>query len=258
MAQRRQVGKHRGSRNCREPKQNPDAMNTHATRLLSAPRGWTAHVALGAAVIVAAAWWLAPPLQALLQSAPVVEADRQVAMWLHARTGATLNFWMAWLSHVHGTLGILLLSAGVAVTAIPPGKANELFPCLIAAVPGGMLLNAAVKQAVQRARPDWGYAAETLGSFSFPSGHTAGATLFYGVLVVLAFSSCRRPVLRLLLAIAAAALVVLVAASRMVLGMHYLSDCVGAVIEALLWLALCLTGTPAVRRGFANEPGRQP
>jgi undecaprenyl-diphosphatase len=233
-------------------------MTTHATRLLSAPPGWTAHVALGAAVIVAAAWWLAPPLQALLQSSPVVAADRQVALWLHAHAGATLNFWMAWFSHVHGTLGILLLSAGVAVTALSPAKARELLPYLIAAIPGGLLLNVAVKEAVQRARPDWGYAAETLGSFSFPSGHTAGATLFYGVLLVLAFSRCRHPVLRTILAIAAAAMIVLVAASRMVLGMHYLSDCVGAVIEEVLWLALCLTGTPALRRDLTDAPAPQP
>jgi undecaprenyl-diphosphatase len=159
---------------------------------------------------------------------------------------------MAWISHVHGTLGILLLSAGVAVTAWSPDRGWGRLPSLVAAVPGGLLLNTAVKQAVQRARPDWGYAAETLGSFSFPSGHTAGATLFYGALLVLAFSSLRSPALRWLLTIAAASMVTLVAMSRMVLGMHYLSDCVGAVIEALLWLAICLTGTPAVQRRIAD------
>jgi len=106
-------------------------------------------------------------------------------------------------------------------------------------VPGGLLLNVLVKHAVHRMRPDPGYAMEHLATFSFPSGHTAGATVLYGFLVAMLWPHCRSPLARTALVATAAALVVLVAASRIMLGLHYASDCAAAVVEGLLWLAIC-------------------
>jgi membrane-associated phospholipid phosphatase len=47
---------------------------------------------------------------------------------------------------------------------------------------------------------------------------------------------------RLLIVLAVFSLVLLVALTRMYLGVHYLSDVIAAFTEALAWLALCLTG----------------
>ncbi len=41
----------------------------------------------------------------------------------------------------------------------------------------------------------------------------------------------------------ATALVVLVALSRMVLGVHYLSDVLAAIAEGAAWLRVCIVGT---------------
>ena len=51
---------------------------------------------------------------------------------------------------------------------------------LALAVPGGLLINTIIKLTFNRARPVWEDPILTLSSASFPSGHTAGATLFYG------------------------------------------------------------------------------
>jgi len=114
----------------------------------------------------------------------------------------------------------------------------------MAAVPGGLLLNVAVKHAVQRPRPDWGYALQVLETYSFPSGHTAGAMLIYGIVVIWLWPRVRGLEARIALLIAAISMVLLVAASRIVLGVHFMTDCIAAMIEAGAWLAICLFRAP--------------
>ena len=53
---------------------------------------------------------------------------------------------------------------------------------------------------------------------------------------------------RLFIVLAVFALVLLVALTRMYLGVHYLSDVIAAFAEALAWLALCLTGIDTLAR----------
>jgi undecaprenyl-diphosphatase len=77
---------------------------------------------------------------------------------------------------------------------------------------------------------------------SFPSGHTAASTAFFGVLI---FAN-RRAGLALL------PIPLLIAASRIYVAAHYLSDVVGAAIIGLLcaWLCAraCLDSPPALER----------
>ena len=44
-----------------------------------------------------------------------------------------------------------------------------------------MLLNVVLKHIFQRARPSFDNPLLTLATYSFPSGHTVAATLFYGL-----------------------------------------------------------------------------
>ena len=39
-------------------------------------------------------------------------------------------------------------------------------------------------------------------------------------------------------------MVAIVAFGRIVVGAHFLSDCVGALAESTLWLAACFSGSP--------------
>ena len=205
------------------------------------PWGRLLRGALAAATIVVAAWLLAPGLHEVLQGASIAHADRQAADWLYAGTNTALADAARWVSFFHGTLGILVMTALAAGAFWRRGNAPAAWT-MLCSVPSGMLLNVLVKHAVQRARPHWNVALETLQSFSFPSGHTAGATLFYGAVVALLWRETKAVRARALLVAGAAAMVLLVAAGRIVLGVHFLSDCIAAVVEALAWLAICLGG----------------
>ena len=101
----------------------------------------------------------------------------------------------------------------------------------------------------------------TAAGFSFPSGHTTGTTaLCVSLLVVLLPVLHRRG--RAVAVVAAVALSVAVAASRVLLGVHFPSDVVGGLLAgslvALTAAALLLPplGTPssAARRGGAAPP----
>lgn len=206
---------------------------------------WIVRVVLCGALLVGAAWALAEPITRVLAWPAVSWADQHAAAWLHAHAGPAAVSAFVVLTGLHGTAGILALSV-VGGACMWRTRWRPLWPLLMASVPGGLLLNAAVKQAVQRARPDWGYAYEAIASYSFPSGHTAGASVLYGFVLLLLWPSLRPGLARAATVLAVVAMVVLVAASRIALGVHYLSDCVAAVCEAALWLTVCWAGVRLV------------
>lgn len=111
---------------------------------------------------------------------------------------------------------------------------------LVLAVPGGMLMNECVKILVHRQRPfvdgsfvDW-------SGYSFASGHTIGATLLYGQLLLFLLPVLKARHSRLLCISGAVFLVLLVGFSRIALGAHFLTDVLAAIFFGALWLALCL------------------
>lgn len=100
----------------------------------------------------------------------------------------------------------------------------------------GGLVDSAVKVLVDRPRPEFEVQLATALGKSFPSGHAMGSTVVYGALLLAYLPVVprrRRP-----LAVAAtAALVVAICATRLALGVHFLSDVVGGVVLGLAWLA---------------------
>ena len=166
--------------------------------------------------------------------------DAQIAQWLHAHSTPVMTQCLLILTHLHDPVTISFMVALLASFLIWKKRWCEVLTVLLVVL-GGMLLNLLIKQAFQRARPTFDQPLVMLTSYSFPSGHVAATTLFYGVLAALLISqtyTCGRAVLILLLAFS---MVIMVAFSRMYLGAHYLSDVLAAFLEGIAWLALCLT-----------------
>ncbi|MEP6790121.1 MAG: phosphatase PAP2 family protein, partial [Ramlibacter sp.] len=173
--------------------------------------------------------------------------DMPVSAWFHAHTHPALTPVVLAFTNLHGTLGILVMATVLGLVLLKRHRPWWLL-ALVLTVPGGLLLNALLKQIFHRARPHFDDPLLTLPSYSFPSGHTAGATAFYGFFAVLLLSQVREPRYRAAIVAGAALMVFLVGLSRLYLGVHYLTDVVGAVVEGLLWLALCLAGVKALRQ----------
>ena len=104
------------------------------------------------------------------------------------------------------------------------------------------LVSAAVilvsKNIFLRERPFIGQ--ELIGTYSYPSGHSLIATTYYGFLIYLVNKSNFKDTTKKILTVFLAMIIVLVSLSRVVLGVHYLTDVLGGVILGFFFLFLII------------------
>jgi membrane-associated phospholipid phosphatase len=206
--------------------------------------------ARGAAVLALALVAFTALAHDLLVHGPITSADTGIGIWVHGHMHPLLTRAMAALSYVHSTLGICAMAA-VACVVLVWRRLGAWVWMLLACVPGGVVLNDIVKLAFHRSRPVFDSATPLMSSFSFPSGHTAGAMVWWGFALAFWFACERRTPWRAAAVVMAAALVALTAISRVYLGFHYASDVLAAIAEGVAWLALCFTVASAWRGGHA-------
>ena len=178
---------------------------------------------------------------------PFQSADQGIAIWFHQRLTP------AFVSVLHGLtefgsgewIGVVLFAL---VLFFVWKRWWPSLVMLIIAVPGGMLLNEWLKLAVHRDRPFVEGAFVDWTGYSFASGHTIGATLLYGQLLLFVLPSLKARHLRLLCIFSAVALVLLVGFTRIALGAHFLTDVLAAIFFGVIWLMLCTVLGKSVRR----------
>ena len=211
--------------------------------------GWIAFAVAGA-IFLTLAWDVA-------SQAPLVTLDVGVSTWLHRHRAPALTSAMFVITQAHSTIGMMVASV---VFALVLAKMREWYwiATLALAMVGGAVLNLTIKQAYERARPHFDDPLVTLDSFSFPSGHTAGATLFYGVLGAFLVSRFFDRRIRAAIVSVAILMVALVAFSRMYLGAHYLSDVLAAACSSTAWLVLCLSGVHRLIKQLRRRRERPP
>jgi membrane-associated phospholipid phosphatase len=140
---------------------------------------------------------------------------------------------------------LTLLCVAVAAVLLVRGK-RLLAASWIAAVAGNGLLNRLLKGLFERSRPlhDHGWTLET--SWSFPSGHSSGALVTYGMLAYLLSRATPR-IWHLPLTLLAIWIALLVGYSRIVLQVHFFSDVLAGFISGATWLLVCIASAEVVR-----------
>ncbi len=119
-------------------------------------------------------------------------------------------------------------------------------------------LTTLLKEAFGRIRPDFDSGGARLDSLSYPSGHASGIATLVTVALVLAWPVLSPRARRAYLALGVAA-VVLVGATRMWLGVHYLSDVLGGWALGISWsllVALAFQALPGGRRALPPPRAR--
>jgi undecaprenyl-diphosphatase len=161
----------------------------------------------------------------------VARLDLRIAKWNAANMPGWLESTARPFSSGGGAIGMAVV--GVAVAAWLAHR-RRVVAALIVLVTYGVAEGTTVclKEAFHRPRPDVGSAIPLPHSFSFPSGHALGAFATLTVAALLLGCSGR------LLVTAALVLAALVAASRVILNVHYLSD---VVAGACVGLSIALT-----------------
>lgn len=178
--------------------------------------------------------------------------DARLSIWLHTRTTARLTTFFALISELHSNLYVGIVTALIC-TYLWTKHLRYWVLSLLLSVFGGMLLNVGLKDLFVRPRPTFADTIPRLHTFSFPSGHTMLATVFYGSLCVFLVSRTQSWIRRALAIVVAFLMIALVGFSRMYLGVHYLTDVMGAIVEGSAWLATSFLIVALIRKQRASS-----
>jgi membrane-associated phospholipid phosphatase len=152
-----------------------------------------------------------------------------------------------------GDKGFLIPLAGFIALLLVFRRRRFLAAAWVVATASGALLNAALKAFFERSRPPHLHSFASADGWSFPSGHSSGAVIVYGLLGYLVVVHLPK---RFHLPVAALAmmLIVFVGFSRVILQVHYFSDVLGGYALGAAWVAAWIAGLEAFRRRQLLSP----
>ncbi|WP_289137967.1 phosphatase PAP2 family protein [uncultured Brevibacillus sp.] len=116
---------------------------------------------------------------------------------------------------------------------------------LLLALGGGVGFNLLLKWLYRRERPSIHRLVEESG-YSFPSGHSMAAFIFFGMMAMLLTLFVVSRAVKIVILLAAVVLILLVGISRIYLGVHYPSDVLAGFTAGGVWLVMCLLGLKIV------------
>jgi undecaprenyl-diphosphatase len=136
-----------------------------------------------------------------------------------------------------GSSGVLwtLIAAAVIVLAIR--RRWRLAAYLLVTGAGALVLDPVLKSLVGRLRPVVAHPIAHGAGNSFPSGHSLGSIVCYGALFLVFLPATRGWWSRVFTA-AVVTLIAAIGISRILLGVHYLSDVLGAWALGITWLGI--------------------
>jgi membrane-associated phospholipid phosphatase len=170
-------------------------------------------------------------------SSGLLAIDRSVAPWGEDHMTSLSQSALDFVTSFGGTGVIVGATIGVFVVEMIRRPSRWLPLFLASVVIGQTLMSSGVKNLLDRVRPTANPIAHTLGP-SFPSGHTTGAAAcFAAFALVLGRGRSRNT--QAALAGAAVFIACAVAASRVLLGVHWLTDVLGGLALGWAWFALC-------------------
>jgi membrane-associated phospholipid phosphatase len=203
---------------------------------------------IGAAVTVVAGDSFADLAEMVVVKSPTLQMLDQ--RWhdsaISERTPGATTFFVA-MSLVGGPMSLAVLTVVVA-GALFIGRRPRWAAYLLVTVGGGALLNLELKRYFGRARPALVEMLRSETGYSFPSGHAMGATVVFGGLTYLSLRALTTWPQKAAAISFGTTVVVSVAASRVYLGVHWLSDIGAGVSAGLIWLATTTIGYETFRR----------
>jgi undecaprenyl-diphosphatase len=155
-----------------------------------------------------------------------------------------------------GSAGVLWTVIGVAAVVLAIRRRWRLAAYLLATGGGALVLDPVLKSLVGRLRPVVAHPIAHGTGNSFPSGHSLGSIVCYGA-IFLVFLPATRGRWRTVYTAVIVALIALIGISRTLLGVHYLSDVIGAWAVGITWLGLTTTAFELTRRA-TGQPVTDP
>ena len=152
-----------------------------------------------------------------------------------------------------GDRRFLLLATPFVSIALWSRKRHVSALLFFGSVLGGLGVSSLLKIALARARPDRWTAIVTESTYSFPSGHTVMATVFFGGLAAIVFHLTKKIGPRVVAVFAATGMVIAVAVSRVYLGAHWATDTFAGMLTGGVWVVAFAATTETWERARAKK-----
>jgi membrane-associated phospholipid phosphatase len=163
--------------------------------------------------------------------------DASAAAWGADHASPTSTRVLGLVTWLGATVTVLSVTVALGVLEWVERRRLAVLAFLLTVVVGQNLIANTVKVLVDRERPPVPHLAPASG-FSFPSGHTAAAAATWAA-VALVLGRGRPLRVKAWLAAGAALLTVVVASSRVLLGVHWLTDVIGGAALGFGWFVVC-------------------
>jgi undecaprenyl-diphosphatase len=196
-------------------------------------------VALAGAIVVLAAAFAAIGVLLVMvhTNAGLAHYDLSAARWGASHATSTSSRVLRDVSLLGGTPAMILIGVAVSTFEYVRTRRPAVFAFFALVVVGQVVIVNLTKLAVDRARPSIAQLTGFSGA-SFPSGHAATAAATFAAAALLLGRGRARPA-RVALAGAVGAIAFAVATTRVLLGVHWLTDVVAGLIIGWAWFALC-------------------
>lgn len=132
---------------------------------------------------------------------------------------------------------LALFSLGTVVLLVA-WRANKATLQLLSAWAGTLILTPVTKDLIGRARPPLAERLAPATGFSYPSGHSLGAAAIYLTIAIICTRHIAEPRARAVILSGASLMIVIVGASRVYLGVHYLTDVLSGFALGAAWAML--------------------
>jgi membrane-associated phospholipid phosphatase len=180
--------------------------------------------------------------------------DQAVADGIASAVPISVVRTFALVTHL-GDAWVLAVWCVLGATALTIRRRYALAIGFTLAIVGNGLLNTIIKHIFERVRPVHDVSIATATGWSFPSGHSSGSLVTYGiiayVLVRVLPDGWRLPVI-----VAATLIAVTTASSRVFLRVHFASDVLAGIALGTVWLVACILSIEMTRR-YWPRPRRQ-
>ncbi len=204
-------------------------------------RGWRfvfrrtglARLAAAVLLVLGGVWLFLGILEDVLSGDPLVTVDRMLHQGLQGLRIPAFDYVMVGASALGDAAVVVPVFLVVLITLVLRREWRTA-GYWVAAIAAAEISVKLLKFAVQRARPVSVY--EGIEGFSFPSSHATLGIVVYGFLTYLVCRG-RQRVAQFRIAVVSASVIVLIAFSRLYLGVHWFSDIVAGLSLGTAWIA---------------------
>jgi membrane-associated phospholipid phosphatase len=165
--------------------------------------------------------------------------DTQISLAIQSVNASGADAVVSFMNAAYDAPTLVLITVALAVLLGVLGYYPQMV--LLGATTVSQGANALLKLAVGRPRPEDGMVrvTEQASGLSFPSGHTMGTVVFFGIIIYLSYQFIGQRHLRLLVQVLAVAHMLAIGFSRVHTGAHWPSDVVGGFLWGA-WFVLLL------------------